>query len=189
MNHANAALELADARVQCTPISDLIRECRRARIIVEAPFAVPANAAVGGIETGWAAGLTLLLQDLSTLPPFEESQLDDPQLLSSAAAEIYRMRRARDQHMPDGLMGEPAWDILLALYAEEPAKLPVSSVCYGCGMPQTTALRWVGVLESGGLVERTQHPRDTRITLLSLSATGRLTVERSLKAMLRASRA
>ena len=60
-----------------------------------------------------------------------DGEIDDPELLSNAAGEIYRMRRARDRYLPKELTGEPAWDILLALYAEEPAKLPVSSLCFG----------------------------------------------------------
>lgn len=122
------------------------------------------------------------------MPPFDAIELDDPQLLSSAAAEIYRMRRARDRHMPAGLMGEPVWDILLALYSEEPARLPVSTVCYGSGTPPTTGLRWIGVLEKRGLLERANHERDGRMILLSLTHDGRLIVERCLKEMLRAAR-
>ena len=122
------------------------------------------------------------------MPPFDTIELDNPQLLSSAAAEIYRMRRARDRHMPADLMGEPAWDILLALYSEEPAKLPVSTVCYGSGVPRTTALRWIGTLEKRGLLERAGHEKDGRIILLSLTPEGRLNVEQCLKEMLRAAR-
>lgn len=98
------------------------------------------------------------------------------------------MRRARDRVMPEGLTGEPAWDILLALYSEEPGELTVSSVCHGSGVPPTTAARWIGVLASQGFLERTKHPRDDRVVLVSLTAKGRLIVERCLKAMLRANR-
>ena len=122
------------------------------------------------------------------MPAFMDSEIDDPELLSNAAGEIYRMRRARDRYLPKELTGEPAWDILLALYAEEPAKLPVSSLCFGSGAPQTTALRWIAVLEKSGLIVRTQHPRDPSVLLLALTEQGRLLIERSLKAMLRAAR-
>jgi DNA-binding MarR family transcriptional regulator len=135
-----------------------------------------------------AGVVALLAQETKTLPPFEEHELEDKQLLSSAAAEIYRMRRARDRIMPNGLMGEPAWDILLALYAEDAEKLTISSLCFGAGVPQTTALRWIGTLNKVGLVVRNPHPRDGRLILVSLSEQGRLIVERCLKAMLRASR-
>ena len=111
-------------------------------------------------------------KDNDALPPFEASDLDDPALLSGAAAELYRMRRARDRVMPSGLMGEPAWDILLALYSEEPGDLTVSSLCYGSGVPETTALRWIGVLDREGLVERSKHQRDARITLCHLEHGG-----------------
>ena len=99
------------------------------------------------------------------------------------------MRRARDRVMPEGLTGEPAWDILLALYSEGPADLTISSVCHGSGVPPTTAARWIGVLEARGLLERSKHPRDDRVVLVCLTAQGRLIVERCLKAMLRATRA
>jgi DNA-binding MarR family transcriptional regulator len=123
------------------------------------------------------------------MPASIDDELDNPERLSNAAGEIYRMRRARDRYLPKELTGEPAWDILLALYAEEPAKLPVSSLCFGSGAPQTTALRWIGVLGKSGLIERTQHPRDASVLLLSLTEQGRLVIERSLRAMLRAARA
>jgi len=99
------------------------------------------------------------------------------------------MRRARDRVMPSGLTGEPAWDILLALYSEDPGELTVSSVCHGSGVPPTTAARWIGVLDVRGFIERSKHPRDDRIVLVSLTPQGRVIVERCLKAMLRATRA
>ena len=105
------------------------------------------------------------------------------QRLTRAAAEIYRMRRERDRLMPAGLMGEPAWDMLLALYSEEPGKLPPSSLCYASGVPSSTALRWIEVLSQQGLVERTEHKRDPHLVLLSLTGKGRTIVERCLKAM------
>jgi DNA-binding MarR family transcriptional regulator len=128
------------------------------------------------------------LQDKTTLAPFNESDLENPEFLSAAAAEMYRMRRARDHLLPKGLAGEPAWDIFLALYSEEPGKMTVSSVCYGSGVPQSTALRWISHLEHKGLVERVQHPRDEKVILLSLTDEGRKLVEDAVRAMLRAFR-
>lgn len=116
--------------------------------------------------------------------PEAEAPAAEQQRLIAVAGEIYRMRRARDRVMPEGLMGEPAWDILLALYAEEPGRLPASSLCYASGVPTSTALRWVNLLNRQGLVERTQHQRDEHLQLLSLTDKGRATVERCLKAMI-----
>ena len=174
-----------------TPISDKIREELLDHINTQGPLPVWCSENVKpnqGLEPSGRNTSFFLLQDTGKLPPFTESELDDPQLLASAAAEIYRMRRARDKHMCKDLLGEPGWDILLALYAEEPTKLTVSSVCYGSGVPHTTALRWVGVLGKQGFIERTQHPKDSRVILLSLTDQGRLILERSLKSMLRAAR-
>lgn len=139
-------------------------------------------------QQGDVASPFLDLQDGTALVPFDDSNFDNPEFLTAAAATLYRMRRARDHLLPKGLMGEPAWDMLLALYSEEPARLTVSSVCYGSGVPHTTALRWIGMLQSQGLVEHIEHPRDQKVILLSLTDEGRVLVEGTLKAMLRASR-
>jgi len=148
--------------------------------------AVVAAEAYGQSNNGVGAEAPAIEKDCRSLAEWKDSDLDDCRLLTSAAAEIYAMRRARDRYMPDGLASEPAWDMLLALYSEEPSKLPVSSLCYGSGVPMTTALRWIGVLESQGLVERTRHRRDRRINLLSLTREGSSMVERCLRAILRA---
>jgi DNA-binding MarR family transcriptional regulator len=120
------------------------------------------------------------------LAPSDDSNLDNPEVLAAAAAQIYRMRRARDHVLPQGLTGEPAWDILLALYSEEPAHPTVSSACYSSGVPHTAALRWIRLLEGRGLVHRVEHPRDEKVILLSLTDEGVRMVQDALKAMLRA---
>lgn len=122
------------------------------------------------------------------MPPFDDQELEERQLLVSAAAEIYRMRRARDGVMPPGLTGEPAWDILLALYSEGTEEITISSLCHGAAVPSGSALRWVGVLHAQGLVEKTLHQRDERIVFVSLTDAGRSVVEHCLKAMLRSAR-
>ena len=166
------------------PLSRRIRASARMRD--RADPAVVAAEAYGQSNNGVGAEAPAIEKDCRSLAEWKDSDLDDCRLLTSAAAEIYAMRRARDRYMPDGLASEPAWDMLLALYSEEPSKLPVSSLCYGSGVPMTTALRWIGVLESQGLVERTRHRRDRRINLLSLTREGSSVVEQCLRAILRA---
>lgn len=166
------------------PLSRRIRA--RARMRDRADPAVLAAEASQRSGNGACAEAPAIDKDSKSLPDWRDNDLDDCRLLTSAAAEIYAMRRARDRYMPDGLASEPAWDMLLALYSEEPSKLPVSSLCYGSGVPMTTALRWIAVLESRGLVERTRHNRDRRINLLSLTSKGSGVVERCLRAILRA---
>ncbi|HEV2594699.1 MAG TPA: hypothetical protein VGU01_05810 [Sphingomicrobium sp.] len=137
---------------------------------------------------GDVASRLLDLQDGTALAPFDDGDFDNPEALPAAAAKIFRMRRARDHVLPKGLGGEPAWDMLLALYSEEPARLTVSSVCYGSGVPHSTALRWISMLEIQGLVQRIEHPRDKKVILLSLTKKGRGIMEDTLTFMLRSLR-
>lgn len=169
-----------------TPITEAIG-ARRATGIDRAgrPLAGGApSVPAGGDDSGTPS---IFLKGHNALPVFEESELDDPQLLSSAAAELYRMRRATDAVLPDSLMGEPVWDMLLLLYLERPARLSMAAIGRCSGVPLSTALRWMRLLENGGLVQQREDACDGRITLVCLTQQGDLIVERSLKAMLRAS--
>lgn len=87
---------------------------------------------------------------------------------------LLRLRRARDRFFPGDLFADPAWDILLELYAAElgQQKIAVSSLGVGAAVPMTTALRWVNALENVGLIERRQDPLDGRRYFMSLSDHG-----------------
>jgi len=76
--------------------------------------------------------------------------------------------------------GEPAWDMLLALYClpSRGEVLGVSSLGYAADVPPTTALRWQKTLFDDGLIER--GPVDGRIQLVRLSSKGRMLLERYL---------
>ena len=90
------------------------------------------------------------------------------------AALVLRFRKQRNKLFP-GMFGEPAWDILLSLAALDPAKpdVPVLSIGYAAEVPPTPALRYIAVLETAGLVERTVNPDDRRSVLVRLTAQGR----------------
>ena len=95
--------------------------------------------------------------------------------LRRLARKIYDARRMRDRLLENALFGEPAWDMLLALY-HLPAlgqMLTVSGLCCCAGVPQTTALRWQGTLLSEGLIERGPHERDGRMQFVRLTERGR----------------
>jgi len=102
-----------------------------------------------------------------------------PLPLAEFARCLYASRRLRDGLFPPGLFGEPAWDILLDLYAAEAEAKPVdvSSACVAAAVPQTTALRYVGHLEAIGLVQRRPVASDRRRSMLHLTAIGRATIE------------
>lgn len=84
---------------------------------------------------------------------------------------ILEHRRRREQFFEEELFADPAWDILLELYAATLGQLRMStgSVCVGAAVPATTALRWIKVLEDKNLVERKGDPLDGRRIYLSLS--------------------
>jgi DNA-binding MarR family transcriptional regulator len=77
----------------------------------------------------------------------------------------------RDDYFGRGLFADPAWDILLDLFAArlEQRKVSVSKSCYAAGIPQTTALRWIGALVDRGLVVRQADGRDRRRFNICLS--------------------
>lgn len=83
--------------------------------------------------------------------------------------EVVHSRRQREKFFRNGLFGEPAWDILLELYAARLAgrKTSISGACQMSGVPATTALRWIGCLEDEGWVHRSADPSDRRRFWLS----------------------
>lgn len=86
-----------------------------------------------------------------------------------------RARRLRDQFFSPGLFEDPAWDMLLDLFAAdlERSRVSVSSLCIAAAVAPTTALRWIGRMTEAGLFERQPDPFDRRRAFLGLSATAR----------------
>lgn len=101
------------------------------------------------------------------------------------ACRIYAARRERRHFFPEGLFADPAWDMLLILYGAEGRGefLSVSSLCISADVPQTTALRWVGVLQEAGLVTREKHEADGRSYLVKLTDLARDKMEDCLARM------
>jgi hypothetical protein len=91
------------------------------------------------------------------------------------ARQTYDDRRRRSKiFKSDELFGEPAWDILLDLFiaAKERRRVSVTSACIGSAVPSTTALRWITILERGGLLTREADPGDARRVYVRLSPRG-----------------
>lgn len=91
-------------------------------------------------------------------------------------------RRLRERLLPAELFADPAWDVLLDLYASELEGQPVSisSACIAAAVPATTALRWLGRLEELGLTEREDDPHDSRRSFVRLTVQAREGIERWL---------
>jgi DNA-binding transcriptional ArsR family regulator len=102
-----------------------------------------------------------------------ESLGSDQHLLMLARA-IVACRSARVRHFSPGLFAEPAWDMLLDLFIADltHTTVCVSSLCIASGVPPTTALRWIAMLDEAGVVVRRPDPDDGRRILVALSDLG-----------------
>ncbi len=120
-----------------------------------------------------------------TLPPFTPGEAEDRNLLTCAAAEIHRMRRQRDLHLPGSLLGEAAWDILLTLYVDRYRDVTVAELCQSANIPSTTASRWVQHLVSEGYLSERPAPGGGREILATLTLAGQDLMDRCLGAILR----
>lgn len=97
-------------------------------------------------------------------PPTSEQLVD-------LACDIYNGRRLRNRFLNDDMLGEPVWDMLLALYCfgARGENLSVSALCQSAGVPATTALRWENIMEQKGLIERQRDKTDARRVFMSLT--------------------
>lgn len=68
---------------------------------------------------------------------------------------LYEERRERDRCFPPGLFGEPAWDLILALFIarHEGRAMSVRAACEAAGAAKTTGRRLLARLEQSGMIE------------------------------------
>ncbi|MCW1432242.1 hypothetical protein [Novosphingobium sp. JCM 18896] len=72
---------------------------------------------------------------------------------------------------------------MLELYIQRHAsETCVFQVCAISSSPPTTVLRWIGVLEAEGLIERRRDKKDRRRRILSLTTQGLSKMEEALDA-------
>lgn len=93
--------------------------------------------------------------------------LPDPRLIER----ILEIRRTRRGFFDSRLFADPAWDMILDLTVARAkhCQISVTSLCIASGVPPTTALRWINILVSEGIFERTNDDRDKRRAYISLS--------------------
>lgn len=92
------------------------------------------------------------------------------------ARELIRQRRLRSEYLPASLFAEPAWDMLLDLYAAHYEEKPVavSSLCIAANVPSSTALRSIEAMTREGCIVRSRDPGDGRRIFITLSDTARV---------------
>jgi DNA-binding MarR family transcriptional regulator len=94
--------------------------------------------------------------------------------LARYAESLYQERRRRSRFFSPHLFAEPAWDILLDLFVNgvRNRAISITSACIAGGIPPTTGLRWLGLLEKEGLIVRETSDDDARVTWVRLSDDG-----------------
>lgn len=93
--------------------------------------------------------------------------------LAAAARRLYRMRRGRDALFGEyaELLRDPAWDLLLDLFAAtlEGRRIAACSAAIASCSPQSTGLRCIDSLVERGLLVRVADPADARRSMLELT--------------------
>ncbi len=95
-------------------------------------------------------------------------------VLARKIRSIQSARADRARFFDVELFGEPAWDILLDLFAIslEQRRVSITGLCNASGVPLTTALRWIASLEERAHIVRREDPLDARRTFIMLSERG-----------------
>ena len=116
---------------------------------------------------GAMAGDTLQAEVADKLVRNPKPALPDPRLVRR----IIRQRQMRARFFDGDLFADPAWDMLLDLTAAraEHGRVSVTSLCIASGVPPTTALRWIGQMTEGGLLERVEDETDRRRAFITLT--------------------
>jgi DNA-binding MarR family transcriptional regulator len=89
---------------------------------------------------------------------------------------ILLVRRARGDILGEGLFSDPAWDILLELYAASLGgrSMSVAELVAATETPPSTTVRWIGVLKARGLVHSVIDPAEPGRLFVSINGEGLL---------------
>ena len=114
----------------------------------------------------------------------KRNPLPPPPVTAAWVRAILQARRAREMAFESGLFADPAWDMLLDLYAAwlDETDVSVTSLCIAAYVPPTTALRWINVLEARGLVHKEPAKLDGRRVLVRLTDHAAAAMERTVLA-------
>lgn len=104
---------------------------------------------------------------------------------AKSVRQLIGKRRMREQYFPAELFADPAWDMLLDLYAArlEQQMVSVSSLCIAAAVPATTALRWIKTLTDAGLFVREADEKDGRRIFIAMSDKAFVSIERYFEAL------
>lgn len=102
--------------------------------------------------------------------------MQDPNRRRRAVRFIIKSRTDRKKFLPQTLFSEPAWDMLLKLYAAaiEQESVSIASLAKSANVELSTAARWVSALEVQRLILR---GKDEGAQVVSLSGQGWLAMD------------
>ena len=134
-------------------------------------YAAPTSAF--GADGGWSDSVASATRGYGAagMPGAFPSGLSNEEMRVRQVRTIIRLRRARDVVFPTDLFADPAWDMLLDLYAArlEGKAVSVSSLCIAAAVPATTALRWIRSMTDAGLFLREADGNDRRRVFIALA--------------------
>jgi DNA-binding MarR family transcriptional regulator len=133
--------------------------------LVSLTIALPYHELAGQMALHAGRGMALPLTSPPPLPPPAPSPFSH-----QIASRLYALRRRRDAMLPADLFGEPAWDMLLDLFVQQSQgrTVSVTSLCIASATPQTTALRYITLMEAAGLITRAHCASDQRVVWLTM---------------------
>lgn len=128
----------------------------------------------------------------ASLPPSTlcGARIRDTEALKPAlvweAQKLIKARSSRAKYFPAELFGEPAWNILLDLYVckARGQRITITSSCIASGVPPTTAIRYINLLVSMGLLTKSVSTADLRATYLELTGEAENLMDKFLRAQL-----
>lgn len=108
-----------------------------------------------------------------------------PQQMLDAVNSLMVNRKARLKFFDSDLFFDPTWAILLDLYQSEMLgkQLSVTSICLGSGVPNTTALRYLRILEKREYILRVSDDTDRRRIFVRLTQRAREAMVSYLQAL------
>lgn len=123
---------------------------------------------IARLSTADMAALARILRSLNDAASGESAEAPTQASFSHECVILARRlksgRNQRAQFFKEDLFGEPAWEMMLALYIAdgEGYRLKISDVCNESGVPATTALRWMDKLIDIGMARRIPNRLDAR---------------------------
>lgn len=110
----------------------------------------------------------------------EQDLLPGLRLTEDHILSVLLVRRARSDVLGKNLFSDPAWDILLELYAAKLGRRQMSAedLARAIETPKSVTGRWIAALEEQGLTRRDRTRSDPTCTWVSLTCDGAKRMER-----------